>query len=123
MSLPHNTLTGQLSQFVPHRSLNYLDLSDTTLNKDDIDHLKDIIRSNKVLNLIVLYLNGNSLVKLEEKTETLLDTCIKHHAQILIVFLSYNNLTEEFRKEWAGRCEGTKIKLDFDRDSEYKSFK
>ena len=123
MSLPGNTLTGQFSQFVPHRHLRHLDLSDTALNTDDIDHLAAIIRSSKVQSLRTLYLNGNSLDKLEEKTKTLLETCMKHHTNKLTVFLYRNNLTQEFQEDWTSRCEGTKIKLDFDTDSEYKTFK
>ena len=122
MSLPGNTLTGQLSQFGPHPPLEHLDLSDTALNKDDIDHLTDIIKKNKVLKLRELYLIGNSLHSLKKETEALLDTCINYHSSGLTVFLNRNNLTEEFQKEWTLKSEGTKIKLDLDMDAEYKSF-
>ena len=114
--LPGNTLTGTFSQFVPHPPLEHLDLCDTALNKEEIDHLTNIIQENKVPNLEELFLVGNSLNSLKNETETLLDTCIKLHPNNLTVFVHRNNLTEEFRKEWTLRCEGTKIKLDFDTD-------
>ena len=116
MSLPGNTLTGTFTQFVPHLPLKHLDLSDTALNKEDIDHLMDIVQKNKVLNLKELLLIGNSLHLLHKETETLLDTCIKHHPNKLTVFLCQNNLSKEFQTKWASRCKGTKIKLDFDTD-------
>ena len=116
MSLPGNTLTGTFSQFVPHPGLEHLDLSDTALNTDDIDHLSKIIQENKVPKLKELFLNGNSLDSLKKETEAVLDTCMNHHPTKLTVFLYGNNLTEDFRNEWTIRCEGTTVKIDFDTD-------
>ena len=120
ISLPGITLTGTFSQFIPHLPLKHLDLSDTALKKEDIDHLSDIIGKKEVLNLKELVLNRNSLKSLYKEIEALLDTCIKRHPNELTVFLFQNDLSKEFVKEWISRCEGTKIKLDFDIDTEYK---
>ena len=95
INLLGNTLTGQISRFVPHPQLKHLDLSYAALNKVDIDHLTDIILENKVPNLEELFLNGNSLDSLKKETKLLLDTCIKYHPNKLTVCLYRNNLTEE----------------------------
>ena len=114
MSLPGNTLTGTFSQFVPHLPLKHLDLSDTVLNKEDIAHLTYLLCRSEVPHIKELFLDGNSLHSLHKETSTLLDTCIKHYRNELTVVLSQNDFTKEFEKEWNSRCQGTKIKLDFD---------
>ena len=118
MSLPGNTLTATLSQMGPLTALDALDLSDATLNRDDLSHLTYLISSSKLPNLSILALMGNSLHNMKVETERLLDTCIKDHQRKLNVMICRNQFSEEFMEHWASRCEGTGITLDFVTDLE-----
>ena len=64
--LSRNTLTGCLSCFLPDPhpglpQLQRLNLWETKLNKDDLQHLSNITQSNKLPNLQELYLSWNTL--------------------------------------------------------------
>ena len=66
LDLSHNTLTGCLSGFLadPHPGLpelQWLDLDYTALDKDDLQHLLQIIQSHKLPNLGQLDLSQNTL--------------------------------------------------------------
>ena len=56
MSLPGNTLTGTFLQFVPHPPLCELDLGDSALSKDDLNHLTALLQRRKLPNLFELWL-------------------------------------------------------------------
>ena len=116
MSLPGNTLTGTFSQFIPHPPLGCLDLGDSALNKNDLNHLNNLFQDQKLPNLFELFLIGNSLDEMKEHLETLLDTSIKHHQRQLTIFLCHNNLFESFMETWSAKCKETDITLDFQTD-------
>ena len=115
-SLPGNTLTGIFSNFVPHPCLDNLDLSDSSLSKNDLKHLTDLTEQKKVPHLSELWLIGNSLKKAEKELEQFLDVCLKCHQRELKIFLFRNNLSEDFIHHWSTKCKGTLINLDFERD-------
>ena len=116
MSTPGNTMTGIFSNFVPHPPLGHLDLDDTALSKEDLNHLTDQFQKEKLPNLFELWLIGNSLDEIEDDLEKLLDSCIKHHLRRLNIFLCRNNLSQIFMETWRTKCKDTEITLDFQTD-------
>ena len=115
-SLPGNTLTEVFKTFVPHPCLEHLDLSDSSLGTNDMKHLIDLITHQKIKNLSELWLIGNCLNEKEDQLEKLLSVCVTRHQRELKIFLFRNNLSDDFVNQWSAKCEGTMIKLDFERD-------
>ena len=112
LSVP-GKVTGTFSNFLPNPPLKFLGLIDTELNEDDLNHLTSLVESQKLPNLEKLMLYGNSLDRMEDKLEELLEACIKHCDKELKIFLCDNNLPEGFMDKWNSRCKDTKIMLDF----------
>ena len=116
MSLPGNTLTGTFLQFVLHPPLCELDLGDSALSRDDLNHLTALLQRRKLPNLFELWLIGNSLDEMKDEFEQLLDTCIKHHQMQLKIFLCRNNLSKSVMETLTAKCEEKDIALDFQTD-------
>ena len=124
LSLGENTLTGQLSHFLPDpgstlSSLCHLDLTNVGLNKEDVNHLKTLIESGRMPALggptdtDALFLDRNNLAEMVMELESLLCTCLNYHQKELKIELFDNNLSTEFEEKWTKLCEGTHIKLFF----------
>ena len=124
LNLEGNNLTGQLSHFLPDSgstlpSLHNLKLTNVKLNKDDVNHLKTLIESHNMPALgglddtHGLWLDKNNLTQIVHELESLLNACLQEHHCELKIALGSNNLSDEFRKKWTKRCEGTHVKLFF----------
>ena len=61
IEITQSPVTGCLSSLVPHPNLWKLFLTGTELNKDDLQHLSNIIQGNKLPNLRCLVLSHNTL--------------------------------------------------------------
>ena len=112
LSVP-GKVTGVLSNSIPNPPLKFLFLSNTDVNKQDLNHLTGLFQSNKLPNLEKLSLFGNSLDQMVNDTEKLLERCVKCHKRELTINLGGNNLSVEFKNCWNTKCKDTKITLVF----------
>ena len=130
LDLSHNTLTGCLSSFLPDphpglHQLHYLYLSNTKLNRDDLQHLKHLVQNGKLLGLWDLHLEGNELCQVKEELRDLVETLIQHQDKIklpfwyqtLNVWLADNDLPKAFQNQLTQITEGTKIYVHFEKKS------
>ena len=124
LSLKGNPLTGELSYFLCDHdstlpSVRNLDLTDVGLNKDDVNHLKTLVKSGRMPNLggpvdtHALWLDENNLAEMVHELESLLNACLNKHQKELKIALFNNNLSAEFVEKWTKRCEGTHLKIFF----------
>ena len=114
--LSSNNLKACLSSFLtdPHPGLPKLDLleiSNVALSKKDLQHLTHLIQTKKLPHLFDLSMKRNRLCKKEKELRELIEVSVANYQRILGLDLRYNNLSNEFKKEWEGRCEGTNIVL------------
>ena len=129
LDLRENSLTGCLSNYKPQPALEELDLSNTGLNNDDIQHLINLIRDRKVpqlkqLVLIDYYshnkwglsLNDFRLAcgsDVKEQSERLIEACVTHHQRELKLKLGSIEVFHQFDKRMKRRCKGTNVVLNF----------
>ena len=116
LDLSGNTLTGCLHHLLSEfhqgsQSLELLGLSDTKLNRNDIEALtramqRQVLPGLKELGLDVLY-------RMKRETELLIKTCVTHHQRELKLNLLHDNLCEEVKKKWKRLCRETCINLYF----------
>ena len=118
LDLAGNDLTGCLSSFLPDPhpglpQLQKLDLEDTALNKDDLQHLTHLIQTQNLPRLEYFDLRCNGLSGLESELEKLIETCITHHKVQMKLRLWFIDISIEFKIKWRNRCKGTNIQLYF----------
>ena len=114
LDLSGNNLAGGLLNFLPdpHQGLLYLarlELNDTSLNKEDVQHLKNLIQIKKVPELHSLGLMGNRLHDMEE-VEGLIFTCLDYHTKNLN--LRIKGEPEEFEARWMRILEGKHVSIN-----------
>ena len=116
--LGNNTLTGSVENLTSgsHLGLPHLELfhvMDGQLSVEDLRHLGNLIKLRKLPNLLHLTLARNSLNKMEKELEIFIQDCVDNHQRELTVYLSDNDLSEEFRSTMQNWCKGSQIKLMF----------
>ena len=117
--LSANSLTGCLSSFLPGlhpglHSLEALAVGCAELNRDDVQHITQLIQTNKLPRLRELHLDSNNLCEMEDVWGGLMEACVTHYHQgRLELWLGDNNLSKEFVSRWESRCAGTNIDLRF----------
>ena len=126
LNLSHNTLTGCFTSFLPDDNpglpeLEKLDLDNTALNKDDVQHITHLIQTHKLPGLDNLNLSENRLCEMETDVEHLIEACLTHHQRGLRLWLWLNGLSDAFREKWKQRRAGTNIRLDLEFLSESES--
>ena len=120
LDLSHNNLTGCLSSFLPGSyqilaSLEEFLLDSCALNEDDLWHLMQRVKLQKLPSLQNLYLNDNSLFRIENVLGELTQSCINHYTVKKVkLWVQWNSLTQDFKNTWVRRCENTKVSLDLD---------
>ena len=102
--LSGNILTGCLTNFLPdpHPGLPKLwklDLSQTALNKEDLQHLSHLIQTHKLPLLHDLNLQYNRLCEMETDVEHLIEACVNHHQRKLELWMWRNDLSDAFREK------------------------
>ena len=107
--LAENGLTGCLSSFLPDPhpglpELHIFDLARNSLNRADVLSLINLIQAQKLPELELFELSSNQLSEIETHVERLIETCAAHHQREITLWLSDNNLTEEFQNKWERRC-------------------
>ena len=114
--LGRKILTGSLKNLIsgsylglPH--LEWIHVMDCQLNTQDLQHVGNLIKFRKVPNLANLSLVGNRLNKMDEELEMFIQDCVNFHQRELKLYLSNNDLSEEFKRTCRNMCQGTKIKL------------
>ena len=118
LKLSNNTLTGCLSCFLPDPhpglpELEHLHMTDTEVNKDDLQHIKHLVQYRKLPQLSHLYLEENELFQMKEELRNLVETCNTRHQGYLRLRLADNDLPEEFENQLKQCCDGTKIRVTF----------
>ena len=116
--LGNNTLTGSVENLIsgshlglPH--LEWFHVMDGRLSVQDLRHVGNLIKLRKLPNLLHLTLARNDLHKMQKELENFIQDCIACHRTELTVYLSDNDLSEEFRTTMQNWCQGTQIKLMF----------
>ena len=127
LDLSCNTLTGYLSNLLPdsHQGfpkLRFLKLNSTTLNKEDLRYLANIIRTGKLPRLETIDLDC-TLHNIQDELGLLsnfLETCVNWHKTGLAIYLKEINLPAQFRKEMVELCAGTLVHLIFEESESTK---
>ena len=114
--LPGNTLTGCLGHFLaqPNLTLPCLEelfLSYTKLNAQDLLHLAELIRTEKIPKLKELDLGANELHRMEEPLDELLQALVDHHHTELKLNIYFNRLKQGSVQRMKFLCENTDIEL------------
>ena len=112
LDLSGNNLAGGLLNFLPDQhqglpSLTRLELNDTSLNKEDVQHLESLIKMKKVPGLRSLGLMGNTLHDMEEEVESLIFTC--RILKNLNLKIKDEGQPEEFEEKWIRILEGKHV--------------
>ena len=116
--LPGNVLTGCLQYFSADPSsklpsLKELFLSYTKLNRWDLLHLTQMIRTEKMPQLRELDLGANNLNTMEEPLCELVHALVYHHKRELRLNLYFNNLSNECKERVKVLCQNSSIELEF----------
>ena len=117
LDLSGNNLAGGLFNFLPDPhpglpSLTRLELNNTSLNKEDIQHLKNLIKMKKVPELRSLGLMGNRLHEMDEETEGLILTCLDYHTKNLNLNIQNKGQPDEFEAKWMRIVEGKHVSIN-----------
>ena len=117
--LPGNTLTGCFVNFLAQPNLTLtclkeLFLSYTKLNAQDLLHLAQLIRAEKMPMLKELDLGANELQRIEDSLEELLQTLLCDHQRELKLNIYFNSLTQKSVQRRNKLCENTDIELKFE---------
>ena len=116
LNMTGNCILGCLNWFVPHpheglHSLDKLFLNYTSVNGEDLLHLKQLIEMSKLPMLRELHLASNALHAMEDIVENLVQACATHHLMKLMLNICLNNLSEAFQEKCKSLCEDTTIEL------------
>ena len=109
LDLSVNNVSGCLSNLIPSPSLVELQLRDTSLNSDDINHFTYLLKEQTIPKLEVLKVSCNNLMNYEGEVELLLKAIKTHHHRELQVFLG--SLPGSFLCRMKREYEGTHVKL------------
>ena len=116
--LGNNTLTGSVENLIsgshlglPH--LEWFHVMDGRLSVQDLQHVGNLIKLRKLPNLLHLSMARNDLHKMEKELKIFIQDCVANHQRELTVYLSDNDLSDEFRITMQNLCQGTQIKLMF----------
>ena len=117
LDLSGNSLLGGLFNFLPDPdhtlpSLAKLELNNTSLNNEDIHHLKNLIRMRKVPELRSLGLVGNRLHEMEEEVEGLIHSCLDYHTKNINLKINDKGQPEEFEAKWMRILEGKHVSIN-----------
>ena len=118
LDLSHNNLTGCLSSFLSGRyqflaNLEEFLLDSCALNEDDLWHLIQCVKLQKLPSLQNLYLHDNSLFRIEDILGKLIQSCIDYYSEKKIkLWVQWNSLSQDFMNTWVAQCENTNVKLD-----------
>ena len=116
LDLSGNNLAGSLLNFLPDPhpglpSLARLELNSTSLNKEDVQHLKNLIKMKKVPGLRSLGLMGNRLHEMEE-VKGLISNCIDYYTKNLNLKIKDEGQPEEFETKWMRVLEGKHVSIN-----------
>ena len=116
LDLSGNVLTGCLRELlgdVDHprfNSLEWLHMKNTHLNKDDVMHLTEAVRTSTLSKLWNLHLEENYLSSMEDELQILIATCVTSHKQRhLTVNLNDNGFSAAFRDKVESLYRGTHV--------------
>ena len=117
LDLSGNNLAGALLNFLPDPhpglpSLAKFELNDTSLNKEDVQNLNNLIKMKKVSGLRSMGLIGNSLHEMEEELEGLIFTCLDYHTKNLNLKIKDKGQPEEFEEKWIRILEGKHVSIN-----------
>ena len=121
LDLSHNTLTGYLSNILPDplqksyprlTELSHLYLRYTKLNKDDLQHLTQLIKTEQLPKLSWFDLDHTVLGETDELAE-LIKVCVSYHRTGLQLWLQGTELSTEFKRKWTNYCLGTHVQAWF----------
>ena len=117
LDLSGNNLAGGLSNFLPDQhqalpSLTRLELNDTSLNKEDVQHLKCLIKMKKVPGLHSMGLMGNSLHEMEDEVKGLISNCLNYDTKSLNLKIEDKGQPEEFEAKWMRILEGKHVSIN-----------
>ena len=124
LNLANNTLTDCMkilldgSDYYGFNSLVHFKFENTKLSADDLTYLNEAVKSDKLPELIWLYLQKNQMCLIEPCVETLVQTCVIRKKEMLL-YLDENGFWDEFHNRIKGLCQGSKIHIMESKDSYY----
>ena len=88
LNLSYNTLTGCVSSLLSSHNtgllvLVNLNLTATSLNQNDLQHLTYLTQTHKLPGLEQLYIEFNGFCEMETDVEHLIEACVTHHQREL----------------------------------------
>ena len=97
LNMSGNCILGCLNWFVPHpheglHSMDKLFLNYTSVNGEDLSHLKQLIDMSKLPMLRELHLASNALHTTEDVVENLVQACTTHHMMALMLNYLFQQL-------------------------------
>ena len=124
LNLADNTLTDCMkilfggSDHYGFNSLVHFKLENTKLSADDLTYLTEAVKSDKLPELIWLYLQKNKMCLIQPFVETLVQTCVTRKKEMLL-YLDENDISDEFHNRIEALCQGSKIHIMENQDSYY----
>ena len=124
LNLANNTLTDCMkilfggSDHYGLNSLVHFKFENTKLNADDLTYLTEAVKSDKLPELIWLYLQKNQMCLMEPFVETLVQTCVARKKEMLL-YLDENGFSDEFHNRIKALCQRSKIHIMESKDSYY----
>ena len=91
-------------------SLVHFKLENTKLGADDLTYLTEAVKSDKLPELIWLYLQRNQMCLIEPYVETLVQTFLARKKEMLL-YLDENGFSDEFHNEIETFCQGSKVHI------------
>ena len=113
LNLRKNTLTGSLPEYTPQLTMKVLNLSQSELNKEDLQYLFSLLQNGRLPKLKELWLIGSSLPEMAKELESLIEVCLTNHQSELKLYLRQNNLPKQYENKLKKLCDGKSIKLHF----------
>ena len=116
LNLADNTLTDCMkillggSDHYGFNSLVHFKLENTKLGADDLTYLTEAVKSDKLPEIIWLYLQNNQLYLVERYVETLVQTFVARKKEMLL-YLDENGFSDEFNNKIEALCQGSKIHI------------
>ncbi len=103
LNLGNGRLTGAMKLLTERShpgfpSLEVLDLSETHLNREDVESLSEAVRAGKLPQLKELYLSYNDLSHMEREVEALIAAWYAHCEERVNLGLMETGLREEFKQ-------------------------
>ena len=119
LCLSGNILTNSLENLLGDAGkkgfplLKYLCIKNTQLSNNDLVFLVEKFKSNKLPKLESLNLEQNNLCSMENEVESLVQACAAtHRYKRFIVYLTDNDLPEDFLTKLKSFCENTLVQLE-----------